>query len=56
MSQTAMIVGIISLLMSLFLAVRAFRSHGLAFETRAWMAAAWAVIITVLAFVMGRLG
>lgn len=56
MNQTAMIVGIISALASLFLAVRALRSHGMDFASKAWMAAAWAAIITVLAFVLGRAG
>lgn len=56
MNQTAMIVGAISLLASLFLAVRAWRSHGMSFENTAWMAVAWALIITVLAFVLRRVG
>lgn len=54
MNQGAMIAGMIGLLASLFLAVRAWRSHGLSFENTAWMAVAWALIITVLAFVLGR--
>lgn len=50
------VVFLISLLGSLFLAMRALRSHGLSFENKAWMAVAWALIIAVLAFVVGRLG
>ena len=46
---------IASLAASLFLSVRAFRSHGLAFENTAWMAVAWVLIIGVLAFVLDRL-
>lgn len=50
------IVFLISLVASLFLAVRALRSHGLSFKNNAWMAAAWALIIAMLAFVIGRFG
>lgn len=39
---------------SLFLAVRALRGEGLSFESKARMAAAWAVIILVVAFVASR--
>lgn len=47
---------LIGLVASLFLAVRAWRSHGAAFENAAWMAVAWAILITVAAFVFGRMG
>lgn len=50
------VVSLVSLVAALFLAVRALRSHGLSFENKAWMAVAWAVIIAVLAFVIGRIG
>ncbi len=56
MSSAAQFVWIISLTLSLFLAVRALRAHGLSFENKAWMAAAWTLIIAVLAFILGRLG
>ena len=40
----------------LFLNWRALQSHGLSFEQKAAMAAGWAVIIAVLAFVLTRMG
>lgn len=52
----ANIVFLVSMVGALFLAVRALRSHGLSFANKAWMAVAWALIIAVLAFVMGRMG
>ena len=42
--------------LSLVLALRAYRSHGLSFENTAWMAVAWVIIISVVAFVAGRMG
>ncbi|MDP3905651.1 hypothetical protein [Novosphingobium sp.] len=39
---------------ALFLAVRALRGEGLSFESKARMAAAWVVIILVVAFVASR--
>lgn len=56
MMKFANIVFLVSVTASLFLAVRALRSHGLSFENKAWMAVAWTLIIAVLAFVLGRLG
>ena len=50
------IVAIIGVLAALFLAVRGLRSHNLPFEKKAWMAAAWAVIILIVAFVFSRAG
>lgn len=50
------VVSLISVVAALFLAVRALRSHGLSFENKAWMAVAWAVIIAVVAFVIGWMG
>ncbi len=49
-----MIVSLIALVASLVLALRNLRADGLAFETRAWMAVVWLVIIAVVAFVAGR--
>lgn len=49
-------VSIIAVAMSLVLALRALRSHGLSFENKAWMAVAWVLIIAGLAFVVGRIG
>ena len=46
---------ILSLSLSLVLALRAWRSHGMSFENTAWMAVAWTILITVVAFVAGRL-
>lgn len=50
------VVSLISVVAALFLAVRALRSHGISFENKAWMAVAWAVIIAVVAFIVGRIG
>lgn len=49
-----MIVSLIVAAAALFLAVRALRGEGLSFESKARMAAAWAVIILVTAFVASR--
>ncbi len=40
----------ISLVLSLILALRAFRSHRLEFNSVAWMAAIWMAIIAITAF------
>jgi hypothetical protein len=51
--------GIVSLLAMtgwLYLNWRALQSHGLSFEQKAGMAVGWAVIISLLAFVLTRLG
>jgi len=45
---------LVSILASLFLAVRAYRAHGLTFESGAKMVVAWIVIIAVVAFVASR--
>jgi len=50
------IVMVVSLALSLILALRAFRSHRLEFDSMAWMAAAWMAIIGVTAFVFGAIG
>lgn len=49
-----LIVGLITVLASLFLATRALRSYDIPFERKAMMAAAWILIIAVLAFVIDR--
>lgn len=54
--STALIVSLMTVTASLFLAVRAFRVHGLSFENTAWMAVAWLLIIAVVAFALDRAG
>jgi hypothetical protein len=54
--SAALIVSLVTVTASLFMAVRAFRSHGLSFENTAWMAVAWLLIIAVVAFIMDRAG
>lgn len=49
-----MIVALIAILASLFLAIRSWRSHGLSFGAGARLALIWAAIIAVTAFVLGR--
>ncbi len=56
MMSAAMIVSLVSVTASLFLAIRAWRAHGMSFENSASMAAAWLLIIAVAAFVFDRLG
>lgn len=53
---TGLVISLITVFASLFLAVRAYRSHGLAFANTAWMAVAWLIAIAVFAFVLERLG
>ena len=48
-------VQLISATLCLILAVRALHAHGLSFENKAWMTVAWAIIITVLTFIIGRI-
>jgi|GEM_PF-6484727 len=50
------VVFLISLFASLFLAVRALRSHGLSVANTAWMAVGWVLIISVLAVLVVRFG
>lgn len=54
--DTATVVSLIALTASLFLVTRGLRADGLSFESKAWMAAAWLLIISVLSFVLGRMG
>lgn len=49
-----MAVSLIVAAAALFLAVRALRGEGLSFESKARMAAAWAAIILVVAFIASR--
>lgn len=55
MSTTAQIVGIISVLLSLFLVVRGFQSHGLSLNTTVKMAVAWIVIIVLGVLIVRQL-
>ena len=50
----SLIVSLVALTASLFLAARALRAQNLSFETKAGMAIAWLLIIAVVAFVAGR--
>ncbi len=50
----SMVVSLVALTASLFLAVRAMRAQNLSFESKAGMAAAWLLIIAIVAFVAGR--
>lgn len=52
----ATIVFLVTMVGSLFLAVRALRSHGLSLHDKAWMVVAWALIIAALALILGRIG
>ena len=56
MNTPGMIASLVAVAAALVLAVRGLRSYRLGFEKGAAMAAAWAVIILVLAFVLTRLG
>ncbi|HEX8057398.1 MAG TPA: hypothetical protein VF481_12100 [Novosphingobium sp.] len=49
-----MIVALVTIVASLFLAVRALRSRQLDFSRTALMAGVWVVIIAALAFVLQR--
>lgn len=55
MTTTAQIVAIISVLASLFLVTRGFRSHGLSINQTVKMALIWAAIILVGTLVVSRL-
>lgn len=50
------LIAFVPLLMSLILGLRAWRSHGRSFETTAWMAVTWVLIIVSLTFIAARLG
>ena len=54
MITMSLLVGLITVAASLFLAVRGFRSHGQSFESTAMMAAAWLLTFAVVAFVATR--
>jgi hypothetical protein len=51
-----LVVSLVAMSGWLFLNYRALQSQGLSFEQKAAMAAGWAVIIAVLAFVLTRMG
>jgi FtsH-binding integral membrane protein len=51
--QLAALIGVS---LSLVLALRAYRSRKLTFEGSALMVVVWAIIIMVLAFILGRMG
>jgi hypothetical protein len=55
-SNGALVVALIGALAALVLPYRALQSHGLTFERKAAMAAAWALIFVVLAFILDRVG
>lgn len=55
MTTTAQIVAIISVLASLFLVTRGFRSHGLSINQTVKMALIWAAIILVGTLLISRL-
>lgn len=55
MSTAAQIVVILSVLVSLYLVTRGFRSHGLSLNQTVKMGLIWAVIILVGSLVIGRL-
>jgi hypothetical protein len=44
------LIAFMPLLLSLILALRAWRSHGRSFETMAWMAVTWILIIISMSF------
>ena len=50
----SIVVSLVALTASLFLAVRALRADNLSFESKAGMSAAWLLIIAIVAFVAGR--
>lgn len=55
MMQTGtIVVSLIAMLGWLFLNYRALQADGMSFQQKAVMAAIWAVIIAVLAYVLGR--
>lgn len=56
MMAAALVVSLVTLVASLYLAIRGLRSHGLTFERGAMMAVAWSLIIALAAFIASRLG
>ena len=55
MAFGTVILSLIALASWIFLNWRALQSHGLSFEQKAAMAAAWVVIFAVVAFVFSRM-
>ena len=56
MAMATLLISLVASAGWLYLNWRALQSHGLSFEQKAAMAAAWVVIFAVLAFVLTRLG
>ena len=56
MAMGTLVVALVATTGWLFLNWRALQAHSLSFEQKAAMAAGWAVIIAVLAFVLSRMG
>jgi hypothetical protein len=56
MMSAALLVGLITVVASLYFAIRAVRSHQLPLETLAIMSAVWILIFAVIAFVATRMG
>lgn len=54
MAGGELIVALVTIVASLFLATRAMRAHNLTFERKATMAVAWLVIFIVVAFLFDR--
>ncbi len=54
--NTAMIVALIFSMAALVLALRNLRAFGMTFETKAWMAAAWVIIIAAIAYIAEGMG
>lgn len=55
MDSGELIVAMVTIVASLFLATRAMRAHNLTFERKATMAVAWLLIFVVVAFLFERL-
>ncbi len=55
MAFGTVILSLVALAGWIFLNWRALQSHGLSFEQKAAMAAAWVVIFAVVAFVLSRM-
>ncbi len=56
MAMATLLISLVASAGWLYLNWRALQSHGLSFEQKAAMAAAWLVIFAVVAFVFSRMG
>ena len=54
--NAAIVVALITSVLALVLALRNLRSFGMTFETKAWMAVAWVIIIAALAYIAEGMG